>query len=110
MSLDLSFRALEPITCPKCGDPVTVIEVDNVCSGGRGWYPILTKLGYYVPYDQRTEANNWYGKDMTLSDEQVTEVRRYLARNRDLYYGNEILALLNRAEAEGLIVILNADW
>ena len=109
MSLDIRFTARKNILCPHCGEVVTTEDVDCVNSGGRGWYPILESLGYYVPYDQRTEENDWYGKDMVLADEQARAVREYIKRNSVLC-GREICGLIANALADGHEVVVNADW
>lgn len=64
MGLDVSIIRRKDLVCPKCGEVVSTISMDDVDSGGRVWYPFLESIGYYVPYDQWTEENDWYGKDM----------------------------------------------
>ena len=110
MSLDIRFIARKNILCPHCGEVVTTEDVDCVDSGGRGWYPILESLGYYVPYDQRTEENDWYGKDMGLTMEQAHMVYGFIAKNPDLYGARAVKSLIAFAEFEGCDVIVNADW
>ena len=79
MSLDITFKELKPILCPHCGELVKKEETAAVDGSGRYWYPILEYLGYYVPYDKRTAADaDWYGKDMTLTGEQIDWILHYM--------------------------------
>ena len=59
MGLDITIKRRKAIRCPKCNEVVLEQDVDEVDSGGRVWYDILESFGYYVPYDQRTLANDW---------------------------------------------------
>ena len=110
MSLDIRFTAQEGVVCPKCGEVVAARNIMCEESGGRGWYDILEKIGYYVPYDQRTEENDWYGKDMTLTEEQADMVYMYVVRHKDLYNVNGVLGLIASALHDGNSVVVNADW
>ena len=110
MSLDIDFYENQPVICPHCGQVVKVETIASECSSGRGWYPILESLGYYVPYDQRTEENDWYGKDMTLTKEQAEEVYWYIMNHPDIYYGYTISGLIARALLNHNTVVINADW
>ena len=58
MSLDITFTRRKKIVCPKCGEVVGHNDLDTVDSGGRLWFPFLEQIGYYVPYDKRTEEND----------------------------------------------------
>ena len=58
--------------------------VDCEDSGGYVWRSFLESIGYYVPIDERTEENDWCGKDMTLTDNQVDEMYAFL-RKEDVY-------------------------
>ena len=109
MGLDVSVIRQKNLVCPKCGEVVGISSMDDVDSGGRAWYPFLEAIGYYVPYDQRTEENNWYAKDMKLTDVQVDELYDFAKKN-DLYNSDEIMALIAFARMEGQDVIINADW
>jgi hypothetical protein len=110
MSLDIMFKRCEKIVCPHCNEIVSMKDVDCEDSGGRGWYPILEQLGYYVPYDKRTEENDWYGKDMVLTKEQVTQVADFIRKHLDLYNAYEILGLICVAIVSKETVVINADW
>ena len=110
MSLDIRFTIKKAVICPHCEKVVKLEDGCSVSSGGRGWYPILEKLGYYVPYDERTEENDWYGKDMVLSDEQMDEVFQFVDRHPDLCEAGNILGLLAVARLKGNSVAVNADW
>ena len=111
MSLDISFTAQEGVVCPKCGEVVAARPVDCAESGGRVWYDILEELGYYVPYEQRTEENDWYGKDMVLTKEQADKVYMFVKKNCEyLYNGYAIKGLIASALADGNSIVVNADW
>ena len=62
-----------------------------------------------MPYDKRTEENDWYGKDMKLTDKQVNDLYEFVKKS-DLYNSGEIMALIALARMEGQDVIINADW
>lgn len=111
MSLDIYFKATHKMLCPNCKTHVTSEVIDEVGSSGKVWYDILESLGYYVPYDQLTEENDWYGKDMTLTPTQAKEVYQYVKKNfYDVYYGDEVLGLLVRAIVEEHDIVVNANW
>lgn len=111
MSLDITFTSYRPLLCPHCGEVVKQEVVDVADSGGRAWYPFLESIGYYVPYDQRTEENNWYGKDMELTEGQLKELYKFMNDNEiDLYSGHSIRLLVMAALLEGETVVVNADW
>ena len=109
MGLDVSVIRGKDLVCPKCGEVISTISVDDVDSGGRVWYPFLEAIGYYVPYGQRTEENDWYGKDMKLTDKQVNDLYNFVKKN-DLLGSSEIMSLIALARFEGQDVIINADW
>ena len=110
MSLDVQFAIRKNVICPHCGKLVKVEQEDYVGSGGRGWYPILKDLGYYVPYKERTEENDWYGKDMVLTPEQLDMVYQFIKKNPDLYEASFLLGFMAMALHEKLTVVVNADW
>lgn len=109
MSLDIEFTRSRNIVCPKCGDIIETLVVESSASGGRVWYEFLESLGYYVPYDQRTEENDWYGKDMILTEEQVKEAIRFV-RTHEISREGSILKLLVDAIMFNHTVVVNADW
>jgi hypothetical protein len=109
MGLDVSVIRKKDLVCPKCGEVVSTINMDDVDSGGRVWYPFLEEIGYYVPYDQRTEENDWYGKDMKLTEQQTDKLYEFVKKNYPLC-SNEIMGLIALARMEGQDVIINADW
>ena len=110
MSLDVTFTAYKPLLCPHCGEVVKQEVVDCADSNGREWYPFLESIGYYVPYDQRNEKNDWYGKDMTLTTEQVQELCRFTKEHdASLYYGHSIRVLAMAALIDDDTVVVNAD-
>ena len=109
MGLDVSVIRRKDLVCSKCGEVVGTSSMDDVDSGGRVWYPFLEAIGYYVPYDKRTEENDWYGKDMVLNKEQVTQVRKFV-KCFEVYNHKAISNLIAAAECDGDDVVINADW
>ena len=109
MSLSISVTQRHIFVCPKCGDVVGHTDVQFTSSGGRGWYEFLEKIGYYVPHDQVNEDNDWYGKDMTLSDETAREMYQFLQRS-NIYNEGIIRSLISDALMENDSVVINADW
>lgn len=109
MGLDITFCRMKKVACPHCGKPLEPKLDDSCSSGGRVWYPFLESIGYYVPYDQRTEENDWYGKDMELTTEQAKEAYLFI-QEHDVYDGNEIAGMIAMALLEGDSVAVNADW
>lgn len=109
MGLDITFMRRKNIVCPKCGEVVGYTTVDSIDGGGRGWYPLLESIGYYVPYEQRTEENDWYGKDMVLTEEQADKVYQF-AKKHDLYGSYLVQKMIAEAIYEKDSVVINADW
>ena len=109
MGLDITFVHRKEICCPKCGEVVTHVNKRYVDSGGRIWYDLLESLGYYVPYDERTEDRSWYGKDMILTSEQARAVYDFLTVN-EVYCGDDIKDLIAIATYMNELVVINANW
>ena len=65
--------------------------------------------GYYVPYEKRTEKNDWYGKDMVLDNEQVKQLVDY-AVEKEVYNWDGVERVVATALAHGNKVVINADW
>lgn len=110
MSLDIRFTERENVICTHCGEVVTTRDVQSVESGGREWYDILEELGYCVPYDQRTEENDWYGKDMALTTEQAEKVYWHVMNHGNVYNGYDVTGLIARSALNKNVVVINADW
>lgn len=110
MSLDIRFEETRPVLCPHCGQLVTTETVSGEVSGGRVWYDILESIGYYVPYEQRTEENDWYGKDMALDRDKAEKVYWYIMNHREIDNGYAISGLIARAIMNRNTVVINADW
>lgn len=110
MGLDITFTSRRNVICPHCKTVVATEVVDSAASGGRGWYDILESLGYYVPCDKRTEENDWYGKDMVLTTEQVCQVYDFIKTHPDLYNADTVRGLIATALLDGNAVVVNADW
>lgn len=109
MGLDLTISKRKTNRCPHCGEVIGHTIEDEVGSGGRVWYPILEQIGYYVPYEERTEENDWYGKDMILSDDQIDAIYQFV-KNTDVFQKTMVLCVIASAKYENCEVILNADW
>lgn len=109
MGLDITFTHRKNIVCHKCGEIVGHTDVDCVDASGIGWYPILESIGYYVPYKQRTEENDWYGKDMVLTEEQADELYQF-AKKHDLYGSYLVQKMIAEAIYEKNSIVVNADW
>lgn len=62
-----------------------------------------------MPYEQRTEENDWYSKDMILSEAQATQMRKFVTAH-DVYNGKTIANLIAAAKCDGDDVVINADW
>ena len=109
MGLDIEIKRCKKHRCPNCGMVVTTEVVDGVFSTGRCWYDYLKKIGYYVPYEQRTEENDWYGKDMTLDEKGIRMLKSFVASGSTIYC--EIISnLIEQAQIDGDDVVINADW
>ena len=105
MGLDITFTQRERITCPKCGELAGYRDIRDVDSSGRIWYDLLERFGYYAPHSE----SDWYGKDMTLTREQVNEAYQYVLQHEP-YRCDEVSGLLARAMIEGHDIVINADW
>lgn len=110
MSLDIRFIQQKKRVCPHCGNELAEpIVINAEDSGGRAWYPFLESIGYYVPYEQRTEENDWYGKDMVLTKEQAEDAYRFVKKN-EVYNGRMIAMMISEAVMECDDIMVNADW
>lgn len=109
MSLDITIKERKEFLCPDCGRLVTTQDIGEECSGGRVWYNFLEPIGYYVPYEQRTEENDWYGKDMVLTEEQAKQLADFVSEYQP-YYARDVECLVERALMHGNKVVINADW
>lgn len=110
MGLDIRFSQRKKATCPHCGKEIVSAEiVDAEDSNGRAWYRFLESIGYYVPHEQRTEENDWYGKDMVLTKEQANYAYRFVKKN-EVYNRQMIAMLIATALFEEDYVVVNADW
>ena len=109
MSLDITVKERKEFRCPDCGRLVTTQDIGAECSGGRVWYNFLEPIGYYVPYEKRTKENDWYSKDMELSDEQAKQLVDFVSSCQPTEY-KAIETLVARALLHGNKVVINADW
>lgn len=109
MSLDITIKERKEFRCPDCGRLVTTLDIGAECSGGRVWYEFLESVEYYVPYEKRTEENNWYGEDMVLTEEQAKQLAVFLSDNQP-YNARDVECLVARALLHGNKVVINADW
>ena len=109
MSLDITIKERKEFRCPDCGRLVTTQDINEECSSGRVWYDFLESVGYYVPYERRTEENDWYGDDMVLTEEQAQQLADFISEYQP-YYTTSIYGLVTRALLHGNKVVINADW
>ena len=109
MGLDITIKQKHIIRCSECGNFGEAQIVSEVHSGGRAWYPFLESVGYYVPYDKRTEENDWCGADMELTKEQSNYLFRYCLNNQ-VYNYHDVASIVAVSEATGDVVVINADW
>ena len=109
MSLDITIKELKELRCPDCGRMVTTQDIGEECSSGRVWYDFLESVGYYVECDNLTEENDWYGKDMVLTEEQAKQLAQFVSDYQPTYY-DDIEVLVARALLHGNKVVINADW
>lgn len=111
MGLDIRIIQRRSVLCPCCGKEVCSKDIECQESGGKAWYDILESIGYYVPYEQRTEENDWYGKDMTLSKANAAKMRSFvMCNNETIYNGKAIANLIAAAICDSDDVVINADW
>ena len=109
MSLDITIKERKEFRCSDCGRLVTAQDIGVEDSGGRAWYDFLEPIGYYVPYENRTEENNWYGKDMVLTEEQAKQLADFVSEYQP-YNARDVECLVARALMRGNKVVINADW
>ena len=109
MSLDITIKERKEFRCPDCGRLVTTQDIDAEGSSGRVWYDFLQGVGYYVEGDNLTEENDWYGKDMVLTEEQAKRLADFVSDNQP-YNALDVECLVARALLHGNKVVINADW
>ena len=109
MSLDITIKERKEFRCPDCGRLVTTQDIGAERSGGRVWYDFLQGVGYYVEDDTPTEENDWYGKDMELTEEQAKQLAQFVSDNQP-YNARDVECLVARAILHGNKVVINADW
>ena len=109
MGLDIKIKEQKEFRCPECGRLVTTLDINAECSHGRVWYDFLQGVGYYVEDDNQTEEEDWYGKDMVLTEEQAQRLADFISEYQP-YYTTSIYGLVTRALLHGNKVVINADW
>ena len=109
MSLDITIKERKEFRCPDCGRLVTTQDIDEKYSCGRVWYKFLEGIGYYVPHEKRTVENDWYGKDMVLTEEQAKQLADFVSGYCP-YNCAKLENLVARALMHGNKVVINADW
>lgn len=106
MSLDVTVKVINPITCPECGTEVYSELVAEIMSGGRKWYPFIEGIGYY---SYENDQCKWYGKDMLLSECNARKLLEYLELH-EVFARWEIYEAVLKSLREGWRVYINADW
>ena len=109
MSLDITIKERKEFRCPDCGRLVTTRDNDAEGSSGRVWYDFLKGVEYYTEGENRTEENDWYGKDMVLTEEQAKQLSDFVSDNQP-YNARDVECLVARALLHGNKVVINADW
>ena len=109
MSLNITIKERKEFRCPDCGRLVTTQVIDAECSNGRVWYDFLQVVGYYAEDDNQPKDNDWYGKDMVLTEEQAKQLADFVSEYNP-YYAKSIYGLVARALMRGNKVVINADW
>ena len=109
MSLYITIKEREEFRCPDCGRLVMTQDIDLEWSSGRVWYDFLEPIGYYVPYEKRTEENDWYATDMVLTEDQAKQLADFVSDNQP-YNARDVECLVARALLHGNKVVINADW
>ena len=109
MSLDITIKERKEFRCQDCGRLVATWDITEEHSDYRVWYDFLESVGYYVPYEKRTEENDWYGKDMELTEEQAKQLADFVSDNQP-YNARDVECLVARALLHGNKVVINADW
>nr|DAT39513.1 MAG TPA: cysteine-rich protein [Bacteriophage sp.] len=113
MGLDIRISRAKPIYCPHCGELVTYRAVDTVNGGGSSWYEFLESIGYYKPYVKgQPYSQPMYGKDLELSNEQVSKLFKFVNRPDfdDLWQMAQTSRLIEDARIDGDKIVINADW
>ena len=109
MGLDITIKERKEFYCPDCGRLVTAQDIGGEYSCGRVWYNFLEPIGYYVPYEKRTDENDWYGKDMVLTEAQANQLADFVSEYQP-YNARDVECLVARALMRGNKVVINADW
>ena len=109
MGLDITISEHTEHRCPNRGTTVGHTDIASTDSGGRLWYDLLEKLGYYVPYEKRTEKNDWYGKDMVLDNEQAKQLVDYAVK-KEVYNWDGVERVVATALMHENKVVINANW
>ena len=91
-------------------DPSIAIHPGDTGATVRNACYELEKLGYYVPHDQLTEDNDWYGKDMVLTSEQMDDAFRFAKVHSDAYGAESLAMLIALVKYENDQLVINADW
>ena len=109
MGFDITIKERKEFRCPECGRLVASIDIREEESSGRVWYDFLEPIGYYVPYERRTKKNDWYGKDMELTEEQIKQLVDFISDSQP-YNARDVECLVARALLHGNKVVINANW
>ena len=105
MGLDVTIKEVQEFRCPDCGKLVTKKDVNEVSVGGHDWHDFLKSINYYA----KGGDNDWYGKDMVLTEEQARALAEYSVK-KVFWPNNDIEKLVAVALLRGHKVVVNADW
>ena len=109
MGLDITIKERKEFRCQDCGRLVTTQDINSEDSSGREWYDFLKSVRYCVPYEKRTEENDWYEKDMVLTEAQAKQLADFVSTNQP-YNGLNVQNLVARALLHGNNIVINAGW
>lgn len=74
MGLDITFKRVQPVFCPHCGEFVTYEPVELVYSSGRVWYDFLEEIEYK---NDDKEIEDWYGNNMSLTYGKILLFKKF---------------------------------
>lgn len=110
MGLSMKVSWYDTGKCPHCGQPIKGTLRDWADSNDRYWYAWLEHIGYCPRVgENRTPDEDWYGKDMTLTAQQVKELAEY-AKAMKVFNWIQIDLMVKAVLEYGGFIVINADW
>ena len=93
---------------PTGYDTTATREIIKLLKVSGNHVQILTKGDGSRDFDLLDE-NDWYGKDMVLTEEQAKQLAAFVSKNKP-YNDRDIECMVARALLYGNKVVINADW